>query len=67
MSDLFIEKDLEDIIYGILFVAREGVDTNYIAEKLEVDLKRVKKAVDKLEESDDVQEVIHNVNLDDEE
>ena len=50
MSDLFIEKDLEDIIYGILFVAGEGVDTNYIAEKLEVDLKRVKKAVDKLEE-----------------
>lgn len=50
MSDSFIEKDLEDIIYGILFVAGEGVDTNYIAEKLEVDLKRVKKAVDKLEE-----------------
>lgn len=50
MSDLFIEKDLEDIIYGILFVAGEGVEQSFIAEKLEVDIKRVKKAVDKLEE-----------------
>lgn len=50
MSDLFIEKDLEDIIYGTLFVAGEGVDMNFIAEKLEVDPKKVKKAVEKLEE-----------------
>ncbi len=50
MSDLFIEKNLEDIIYSILFVAGEGVDMSFIAEKLEVDVKKVKKSVDKLEE-----------------
>lgn len=50
MSDLFIEKDLEDIIFATLFVAGEGVDMPFIAEKLEVDLKQVKKAVDKLEQ-----------------
>lgn len=49
MSDLFIEKDLEDIILGILFVAGEGVEQTFIAEKLEVDIKRVKKAVENLE------------------
>lgn len=49
MIDLFIEKDLEDIILGILFVAGEGVEQTFIAEKLEVDIKKVKKAVENLE------------------
>ena len=49
MSDLILENSLEDVIYSILFVAGEGVDVNFIAEKLEVDIKKVKKAVDKLE------------------
>lgn len=50
MSDLFIEKDLDEIIYSLLFVAGEGVDLSFIAEKLEVDIKKVKKAVGLLEE-----------------
>lgn len=49
MSDLFISENLEDIIYSILFVAGEGVDIFFISEKLDVDLKEIKKAVDKLE------------------
>ena len=49
MSDLILENSLEDVIYSILFVAGEGVDVNFIAEKLEVDIKKVKKSVDKLE------------------
>ncbi len=49
MSDLFIENDLEDIIYGILFVSGDGVDIDFIADKLEIDCKKVKKAVDNLE------------------
>ena len=48
MSDLFIENNLEDILLSILFVAGEGVDMNFIAEKLEADPKKVKKAADKL-------------------
>lgn len=48
MSDLILENSLEDVIYSILFVAGEGVDVNFIAEKLEVDIKKVNKAVDKL-------------------
>ena len=50
MSDLFIENDLEEILLSILFVAGEGVDLSFISEKLNVDLKKVKKAVDKLQE-----------------
>ena len=48
MSDLFIENNLEEILLSILFVAGEGVDMNFIAEKLEVDPKKVKKAADRL-------------------
>lgn len=50
MSDLILENGLEDVIYSILFVAGEGVDVNFIAEKLEVDIKKVNKAVDKLQQ-----------------
>lgn len=49
MADLFIENNLDEIIYSVLFVAGEGIDVSFIAEKLEVDIKSVKKAVDKLE------------------
>lgn len=49
MADMFIETNLEDVIFGILFVAGEGVDVNFIAEKLEVDCKKIKKAIDVLE------------------
>ncbi len=49
MSDLFVENNLDEIIYSILFVAGEGIDIFFIAEKLEVDIKLVKKAIDKLE------------------
>ncbi|MDD4110282.1 MAG: SMC-Scp complex subunit ScpB [Clostridia bacterium] len=49
MSNLLIEQDLEDIIFSTLFVAGEGVDISFIAEKLDVDIKLIKKAVDKLE------------------
>lgn len=48
MKDLFVEENLEDIIYSILFVAGEGVEISFIADKLEVDYKVVSKAVDKL-------------------
>ena len=41
MSDLILENNLEDVIYSILFVAGEGVDVNFIAEKLEIDNKKV--------------------------
>jgi len=50
MSDLILDSTLDDVIYSILFVAGEGVDVSYIAEKLEVDIKKVNKAVDKLAE-----------------
>lgn len=49
MSDLILESTLEDVIYSILFVAGEGVDVNFISEKLEVDKKLINKAVDKLQ------------------
>ena len=48
MSDLILESDLEEVILSILFVAGEGVDTNFIAEKLEIDIKKINKAVEKL-------------------
>lgn len=44
------KENLEEIIYGILFVAGDGVDVSFIAEKLDEDIKVVKKAIDKLEE-----------------
>ena len=50
MSDLFTENNLEEILLSILFVAGEGVDINFIAEKLEIDSKKIKKSVDKLVE-----------------
>jgi segregation and condensation protein B len=50
MKDLFVEQNLDDIIYGILFVAGEGVESSFIAEKLEVSTKDVAKAIDKLED-----------------
>ena len=48
MSDLFMENNLEEILMSILFVAGEGVDISFISEKLDIDLKKIKKAVDKL-------------------
>ncbi len=49
MDEISIENKLPEIILSILFVAGEGVDTRYISEKLEIDEKKVKKAVDILE------------------
>ncbi len=49
-NDKFIENNLEDVIYSILFVSGEGVDISFIAEKLEVDIKKISNAVKKLEE-----------------
>lgn len=49
MKDLFLEESLEDVIYSILFVAGEGVEIPFIAEKLEVDNKVILKAIEKLE------------------
>ena len=59
MSDLFIEGNLEDVIYSILFVAGEGVDVSFIAEKLGVEIKEVKKAVDKLEKKLSAESGVH--------
>lgn len=49
MSNLLIEQDLEDIILSTLFVAGEGIDISFIAEKLDIDIKLIKKAIEKLE------------------
>ena len=59
MSDLFIENNLDEILLSILFVAGEGVDTAFIAEKLDVDLKKIKKAVDRLSSKFSGQSGIH--------
>lgn len=48
MSDLIVGSNLEDVILSVLFVAGDGVDVNFIAEKLEVEPKQINKAVEKL-------------------
>ena len=40
MSDLILDSTLDDVIYSILFVAGEGVDVSYIAEKLEIKIRK---------------------------
>lgn len=52
-------ENLEDIIYGILFVAGDGVEISFIAEKLEEDINIVKKAVDRLEKRLSNQSGVH--------
>ena len=48
MSDLIVGSNLEDVILSVLFVSGDGVDVNFIAEKLEVETKQINKAVEKL-------------------
>ncbi len=48
MSDLLTEGMLSDIIEATLFVSGEGIDINAFAEKLAVDIKDIKKAVNTL-------------------
>lgn len=44
------KTNLKNIIYGILFVAGEGIDISFISQKLNVDIEDLKKAVNQLEE-----------------
>lgn len=46
MSDKI--SNLKEVVYSILFVAGDGVEKSFIAEKLDVDAKTLEKAVDEL-------------------
>lgn len=50
MNNLLNNYNLSEIIEGILFVSGEGIDKNFIAEKLEVDIKDLEEAVDVLKQ-----------------
>jgi len=43
-------KNLKEIIKATLFVAGEGIDQTFIADKLDVTVKEVKKAINELKE-----------------
>ena len=42
------KKQIKDIIFSVLFVAGEGVEKEFIAEKLELSMKDVDKAIEEL-------------------
>lgn len=50
MSDLIINLNLKEVIKSMLFVSGDGVDISDISEKLEIETKTVKKAVESLKE-----------------
>lgn len=48
MSTIDTVYNLKDVIYSILFVAGDGIEKSFIAEKLQVSQKEVQKAIDDL-------------------
>ncbi len=44
------DKNLKEILYSILFVAGDGIEKSFLAEKLEVSKKDIEKALDELKQ-----------------
>ncbi len=59
MSENNNKKSLKEIILSVLFVAGEGVEKSFIAEKLNVSEKEVEKAIDELSKTYDGENGIH--------
>lgn len=59
MSDKNDKKSLKEIVLSVLFVAGEGVEKSFIAEKLNVTEKEVEKAIDELSKIYDGENGIH--------
>ncbi len=55
MSSIDTTMNLKEVVLSVLFVAGDGIEKEFLAEKLEVSVKEINKAVDELKEiySDD--------------
>lgn len=49
MSDLVLESNLDEIILSILFVAGDGIDISFMAEKLAVEIDEINEAIKRLQ------------------
>lgn len=59
MSTIEIETNLKDIIKSILFVAGEGIEKKYIAEKLDIEESKVEYAISELKKEFEKDNGIH--------
>ena len=50
MSTIDTIYNLKDVLYSILFVAGDGIEKSFIAEKLQVSQKELDKAIAELKE-----------------
>ncbi len=50
MSSIDTTMNLKEVVLSVLFVAGDGIEKEFLAEKLEVSVKEINKAVDELKE-----------------